>query len=284
MSATRPCSKCGGIGYQLVARGETAGANVCECMTDCARCGGARFVLGVDGAGYEVAEPCACVTAHQRVRLYNEAGIPASYAEKSITSYHARGHVQNVVKTSLLKFQMGYSPSEARGVMLVGPPGRGKTHLVTALLNYFTLQLGIACRFVDFFHLTARIRATYDRQSGGEETEEGLLAPLVQVPVLAIDELGKGRGTSWELGIVDQIISRRYNAGRTVLVTTNYQPQAWLTGAPSGSGRGKTRLEESLEERVSERIVSRLMEMCDVYRVDGVDYRAERLSGSRRAG
>ena len=30
--------------------------------------------------------------------------------------------------------------------------------------------------------------------------------------MLAIDELGKGRMTDWELTIIDEVISRRYNA------------------------------------------------------------------------
>ena len=168
--------------------------------------------------------------------------------------------------------QQRFDPQKSKGLLLVGGSGTGKTHLMCGLLNYLTLQRGIGCRFVDFFHLTARIRATYDNSRS--ESEQDILGPLAEVPVLAIDELGKGQGTPWELGIVDQLISRRYNAGRIVLATTNYEPEAWQPQT------GK-KIDQSLEDRVGRRILSRMTEMCDVVEVRGPDFRTTRLPRRR---
>ncbi len=49
-----------------------------------------------------------------------------------------------------------------------------------------------------------------------------ILRPLLSVPVLAIDELGKERGTEWERSMLDELISRRFNSGQSTLFATNY--------------------------------------------------------------
>ena len=264
------CNKCQDVGYRISNSGEFALAEVCECQHNCGKCTGTGFVIeSVDG--YDVARPCLCSSAPHRVSCYNRAQIPAHFAHKSLSGFQATSHNQSI-KTKLLAYQKNFRPGGASGQLLIGEPGVGKTHLVTALLHYFTLERGIHCRFVDFFKLTAEIRATYDKDSHG--TESNLIEPLVNVPVLVIDELGKGKGSSWELSIVDQLISRRYNSGRVILATTNYFPKGVQPSKPSAQ-----LLPYSLEERVGPRIFSRLSEMSEFHLVEGPDFR--RLSHAR---
>jgi len=85
----------------------------------------------------------------------------------------------------------------------------------------------------------------------------------VELDVLAIDEIGKGRGTPFEMDTLDELIARRYNAGRTTLFATNLSlagetPRAGLTD-PVEFERTSQGL---LRVRVGERIYSRLHEMC----------------------
>jgi DNA replication protein DnaC len=205
------------------------------------------------------------------VRAFNAAGIPAKYATKTLDGFEAPTQDLGSVKDKAIRYGRGFVVGEGRGLVWVGEPGTGKTHLMTAVIGYLTLQCGVSARFVDFFHLTARLRASYHDDE--EETESDLLEPLVLVPVLAIDELGKGRGTAWELSIVDQLITRRYNAGRAILATSNYLPES-LLGGGSGGRESRERLLESLEERIGRRSLSRLREMGEILVVRGNDYRA----------
>ena len=48
---------------------------------------------------------------------------------------------------------------------------------------------GVSVKFVDFFQLLAEIKASFSKK----ESEELILKPLIEVDVLCIDELGKGR-------------------------------------------------------------------------------------------
>ena len=257
------CARCGGIGYTVRQAGDHARADVCVCQQECDHCDGARYRI-VDDEGYDIAVPCECSGVFTRVGYFNDAGIPADYGTKTLAAFRHLSGNQGRIKEAVLQYQKHFDPETSDGLVLVGAPGTGKTHLVCALLNYLCLQEGLRCHFIDFFHLTARIRATFDRSG---ETQENIIAPLIDVPVLAIDELGKGLGTAFEQNVVDQLISRRYNAGRIVIATTNYRPEAWLTAS------GRRGDAPSLEERVGERIYSRLMEMCTMHRLDGDDFR-----------
>lgn len=266
------CKHCHGSGVvHLEVGSETALAEVCRCQLPCPRCHGAHYVIADEG-GYEIAKPCECRSLHRRVRLFNEAQLPAGYGLKTVPGFVDQGGGnQGEIKTKLARYQAQFDGDTRRGLVLVGKPGVGKTHLVSGLIHYFTLELGVACRFVDFFHLTGRIRASFDK--GDDESQASLLKPLVDVDVLVIDELGKGQGTAWEQTVIDQLISRRYNAGRLVFATTNSWPEAWLD---AHNERVKTGI--SLEERVGSRIYSRLAEMSDFLLVKGPDHRKRRKS------
>jgi len=266
------CDRCGGGGVVHLQVGhEQAVAEVCRCKLPCPECQGAHFVFE-EQDGYDVAVPCGCQGLVSRVHLFNEALIPAGYGEKTVPGFVDQGGGnQGEIKIKLARYYSQFELETSRGLVLAGDTGVGKTHLVCGLLHYFTLELGIRCRFVDFFALTRRIRSTFDK--GDEESQASLMRPLVEVPILVIDELGKGRGTGtatdWEMSVLDQLISRRYNAGRIVIATTNLKPERWLSSSKAKQGK-----DVSLEERVGRRVYSRLAEMCDFHLVSGPDFRA----------
>jgi len=167
-----------------------------------------------------------------------------------------------------------YKPGDVNlGLVLWGDVGRGKTHLLVAMLRELIFQHGVTARFAEFSHLLSDIKAGFDRK----EAISSLLDPLVTVDVLAIDELGKGRNTEFELQIIDELISRRYNASRTILATTNYPP-----GPSQGRGTGDLVAESlpALVDRVGDRVYSRLTEICDFCQLRGEDYRSKIASRS----
>lgn len=299
-----PCPDCGGEQASTRAAGECAEAVACSCVMQCTLCSGRRFRFERNERGYEVAMPCQCQRVLERVSRFNEASIPARYHAATIDDFEERSAQQRALKYELLDIRDQFDPGDS-GYVVWGPPGTGKTHLLAALMAYFTRERGIRCKFIDFGYLTTLIKQGYSAGKAENEIIDG----LVGIPVLTVDELGKGRGSEWELTVLDALVNRRYNAGLSTFFTTNFaavQSQATRSPGAHAAGRGTSRRGAqavsglvtraadrgrlgggdsmadtlrthpglvALEDRVGSRIYSRLHEMCHFRELDGEDMR-----------
>jgi DNA replication protein DnaC len=277
-TATTACKRCKDLGYRVLkVKGQPAHAQRCDCQAACPRCGESGYVLVPTGAT-AVAQVCSCRHLDQRLRLFNEASVPATVARATFENFKTFDQDQVAAKAAAEEFARRFrTERDTRGLLFYGTPGAGKTHLLGAIIKYLTLEKGTSCRYVEFMLLLSDIRAGFATNRGHLD----ILRPLVQVPVLAIDELGKERGTEWERSMLDELISRRYNAGLTTLFATNYFLEARRVAEEPGRAV-RTRSPEwqrevesmTLAQRVGDRVFSRLNEMCVPCRMEARDYRA----------
>ncbi len=273
------CAECGGAGFVVEQTlGRVASARRCGCQARCPRCGETGYVLVPAGAT-SIAQVCPCRHLDQRIATFNGIGIPAAVARASFETFKtwspAQGRARQAAEDFAHKFR---TDKPTRGLLLYGKPGCGKTHLLAAALRYLALEKGVASRYVEFMLLLSDIRAGFDSNRGHME----IIRPLAGIPVLAIDELGKERGTEWERSMLDELISRRYNAGLTTLFATNYPLQPEVVPerpGPTVNTKSKEWQREAeamtLAQRIGDRLISRLNEMCDFHRVDGPDHRTD---------
>ena len=269
----RDCPKCSGKKYNLSNREGKLRAQLCSCFL-CQECDGEGRTFRQDDKGMAFLADCSfCFTFRKRLRLLNDSGIPGKFSNSTLEIYQPIG-LQNRKALSRAKDFLDdfhITPKQpCRGLLFMGGPGLGKTHLVVSILKQLILEDEVNGKFVDFFQLLSDIRHGYSH----DQSEMSLIEPYLKSRVLVIDELAKGRNNEWEQTILDQFISSRYNAAdKITLFTTNYSDQS---GASTDTnGRVTSFQKQSLEEKVGDRIFSRLAQMCDFVKMEGEDYRTK---------
>jgi len=240
-----------------------------EAIEQCRHCRGSGLLLAeqnLHGRNYEEARPCNKRRLLHRASLLAAAKIPPLFQNVSFGDYKPKNDQQS--KALEMANMYASQPPVPRGFLLSGPVGTGKTHLLAATLRQLILEFGVKASYVEISLLYATIRRGFQEgKSGGE-----IINPLANIPLLAIDELGKGRLSPFELETLDELISRRYNEKKPTLFATNYALGA-LESPPHHPGNNYVKSSELWEkgkephllvERIGERIFSRICHVCDL--------------------
>lgn len=255
-------------GFEIVAEGEWAIARLLP-RDVCPHCGGVGR-REVDMNGVRRVGKCRCQRLPDRIALWNAASVPARHAACTMETFREVPGAGNAWRQTRSWLDAFRPREENPGLVLVGEPGRGKTHLLVGTLRELVFRYGVSVRFLEFTHLISRIKEGIGRG----DSSATALSPLVHPEVLAVDELGKGLNTAWENTIIDELVSRRYNARRVLLGTTNFP----LMRKEGEKKRTHDTLAapgvELLSERLGDRVFSRLRETVRFVPVLGEDYRS----------
>ena len=263
--------------YSVEAQGEVCVAQI-GLRPECPLCGGSGRAR-IETEGVITMGRCRCQRLPDRIQLFNRSQLPARFAAATFVSFaqDPSGQLKDLDPSSIRalgecsQWVEAFDPTqENRGLVLHGPVGRGKTHLMVALLRELIFRHGVEVRFVEFSRLLSMLKEGY---SSGR-SDAGILGDLATVPVLAIDELGKGRLSDWELAVIDEVISRRYNAMGCTIATTNYKPGE-VTGFESANLSTAKGPSQNLADRVGDRVYSRLCQVVDFIEVSGKDHRKQ---------
>lgn len=102
-------------------------------------------------------------------------------------------------------------------LVIVGPAGVGKTHIVTSLCHDALIK-GHQSVFVSLFDLTAKLSKARSIYS--------LIDYYIKIPILCLDELGYVVPSKEQSDCIFQIISKRTEIVTTI-ITTNLIPSQW---------------------------------------------------------
>ena len=227
-------------------------------MATCAICDDTGWkTIDVDGVS-RVAR-CECVREQAAERRMREARIPPRYQRCTLDNFVTYQNEELLRAVESARRFADAFPVVQKGLMLIGPPGIGKTHIAVAVLRDVVKRTGARGLYYDTRALLRDIRTTYNPVLHMAEMD--VIRPVMEAEVLVLDDLGAERLTDWVEETMSLIVNTRYNERRPTIFTSNYED------IPD---EGEL---NSLLVRVGFRLHSRLREMCEFLEYDGPDYR-----------
>ncbi|MCY4475561.1 MAG: ATP-binding protein [Chloroflexi bacterium] len=136
-------------------------------------------------------------------------------------------------------------------LVIEGPTGTGKTHLAAAMINAI-VDRGEPAKYVSALNIPELvINERNDRDEGN------IFTPLLDAPVLAIDDLGAQQSNNWVDAKIDQLLTHRFN-GRlaTILVLA----------------KAKTALPERVGLKLDDPDIARLVRLTDEGAISSENY------------
>jgi DNA replication protein DnaC len=257
----------------------------------CPSCGGRGWMVQLDG-GAGTARPCVCREREVTPRLIAAAGIPERYLDCRLANFRVTSGTP-AVRGQLLqaravaqRYANEFLTAEGfcrSGLLFIGPPGVGKTHLAVGVLVELIERYAARARFVELNTFFNQLVSTFGAASG--EPSQAVLAPLMESQLLVLDELGNQQPTPWIRDVLYLVINTRYARRLPTIFTTNYRlPAAPGEAAPSNvqsldRGRDPDPTWDdaaALGSRLPAMLVSRLYEMAQPVLLTAVgDFRRE---------
>lgn len=243
--------------------------------TVCPLCDGTGWKI-VERNGLSGAKRCSCAIAARTVSILDSANIPPNCEHASLDSFNLPrdNPVANRALSSAMngvrKFVNDFAPhAERPGLLLIGDPGAGKTHLAVAALRALIAK-GHEGIFFDYQNLLDRIRASYNPTSGAADRE--VYRAAMDTEILLLDDLGaRSKVTEWVEDTITSIITYRCNNKKPLIATTNLEMDEKVAYTSAG---GTAVHHRTMAEMIGTRARSRLFEMCRIVRIHSVpDYR-----------
>ena len=224
----------------------------------CRQCGDTGWMIEAD-RGTRWAQRCECWAVRQAAAMLEAAGIPERYADCSFDNFtvYDNGYLEAAIRRAR-QFAVDF-PVVKKGLLFIGRPGVGKTHLAVATLRAAMAESNLQGAFEDTRRLLASLRHGYEQKS---RDEAKVYERIIDAELLVLDDIGAERRTAWVEDTLDRletIVIERYNAKRPTIFTTNYFDNDDAI--------------EGLRVRIGSRLLSRLHEMCHWYELYGPDYR-----------
>lgn len=267
------CSACGGTGRVVGAARSGAPVTVAEACPSCvrptcpqlntgftcSRCGHTGWFKSTE-LGSVV--PCVCAVFEFQNKTLGRARIPSTlrgctfdtFESTALAAFHLRE-----LATRYMPPQEGellVDEPMNMDILLSGPSGSGKSHLLAATVRDLALR-GVKVRYFDYPDLLAELRSMHRRR----DDYQRLLNRIRQLDVIALDRFGetsRGKLTGLELEVTNQLVRGR----------PPELPNLYATSLPPEPPQARRRSPLTLGDLVKRDTWSQVKATCSIFELE----------------
>ncbi|MEH7716140.1 ATP-binding protein [Bacillus velezensis] len=166
---------------------------------------------------------CECVKRKKNARLMKASGITEEF-EKLLFGNFIKDGKPDMIKDAYecaveyYKDFPNVMGKRSNSIALLGQPGSGKTHLLTAIMNNLIKKKSIYCMYFPYVEGMGDLRNDFDQL-------ETKLDAMRKAEVLFIDDLfkpvkGEPRATDWQVEQIQSVVNYRYLNHKPLLISS----------------------------------------------------------------
>jgi DNA replication protein DnaC len=168
----------------------------------------------------EILKDCICSKKRQATHLLNFSEITDEFKKMTFGNFIVEGKPEAIqeafecAKDYFMEFDH-IKDQRCNSISLLGQPGAGKTHLLTALANNIIMKKQVSVLYFPFVEGFNDLKNDFDRL-------EEKLTKMKRVGVLFIDDLFKGRvhPTDFQIEQMFGVINYRYLNHKPILISS----------------------------------------------------------------
>ena len=164
--------------------------------------------------------------ARRKATALNElligSGITPRFADSTLDNFTTGAVLEKVRALSTCQSyvdQFDENYNAGRSLILSGNIGTGKTHLASGVVQQVIRKFGAVAVIVSASEIIRIAKGAMVR--GADYTERDVIAELAGLDLLVIDEIGAQKGSDYELGLLHEVVDRRYQLVRPTVVVSN---------------------------------------------------------------
>ena len=184
----------------------------------------------------------------EKLERYEKSGVPERYFNEALDTYKITNEMQATAAKAATNFLHAVKCCEFKSLVLIGSAGTGKTHLACAIIREAGGKYRTAPDIVEEMRRAKSFTAN--------DTEADIIKYYGHVPLLVIDEIGRGIASTDEKYMLYQILNARYNTRKPTVLISNFTKADFL-------------------QYIGVAAADRLVESAEVWELNGESYRRE---------
>ena len=184
----------------------------------------------------------------EKLERYEKSGVPERYFNEALDTYKITNEMQATAAKAATNFLHAVKCGEFKSLVLIGSAGTGKTHLACAIIREAGGKYRTAPDIVEEMRRAKSFTAN--------DTEADIIKYYGHVPLLVIDEIGRGIASTDEKYMLYQILNARYNTRKPTVLISNLGKSDFL-------------------QYIGVAAADRLVESAEILEMNGESYRRE---------